>query len=104
MAKEFAKAFYNSKKWKQCRDSYIASVNGLCERCTSKGAVKPGYILHHKIYLNQSNIKNLCVSLNYEHLEYLCLECHNIEHHRDDKGITREGLIFNEYGDIVSPP
>lgn len=43
MAKEFAKAFYNSKAWKKCKASYIESVHGLCERCE-----KSGYIVHNR--------------------------------------------------------
>lgn len=35
MAKEFARAFYNSKRWKDCRRAYIAkriSIDGgMCE-------------------------------------------------------------------------
>ena len=48
MAKEFAKAFYHSRQWKKCRDSYIRQRigidGGLCELCQSS----LGYIVHHK--------------------------------------------------------
>jgi len=46
MAKEWAKPFYNSKQWKQCRKSYIAhriSIDGgMCEHCHRE----LGYIDH----------------------------------------------------------
>lgn len=104
MAKEWAKKFYKSKAWIKCRNSYISSVYGLCERCE-----KPGYIVHHKVHLNQRNINDLNVSLNHDNLEYLCLECHNKHHdfEREKKSITREGLKFNENGELIredTPP
>ena len=41
MAKEFARAFYNSKRWKDCRRAYIAkriSIDGgMCETCMKDG-------------------------------------------------------------------
>ena len=48
MAKEFARAFYNSKRWKDCRRAYIAkriSIDGgMCETCHEV----PGYIGQHQ--------------------------------------------------------
>ena len=48
MAKEWAKAFYNSKRWQQCKNSYISQRimvdGGICEVCGSS----QGYIMHHK--------------------------------------------------------
>ena len=101
MAKEFAKAFYKSKAWIKCRASYIASVQGLCERCLEKGYIVNGYIVHHKILLTPSNIDNPDITLNWDKLEYLCHTCHNLEHIGKCKEVVREGLMFNEYGEIV---
>ncbi|QEK12590.1 HNH endonuclease [Crassaminicella thermophila] len=98
MAKEFAKAFYKSKAWKKCREAYIKSVYGLCERCG-----KPGYIVHHKILLTYQNINDPDITLNWENLEYLCQNCHNQEHHRNCKA-TREGLMFDGEGNLVQSP
>lgn len=97
MAKEFAKDFYKSKAWKICRSSYIKSVNGVCERCGSVG-----YIVHHKIHLDEININNPEVSLNWDNLEYLCLECHN-QHHKFGRiyKSTIEGLVFDDEGNLI---
>lgn len=98
MAKEYAKKFYKSKEWIKCRTSYIKSVHGLCERCEA-----PGYIVHHKVHLNKSNISNPDITLNHNNLEYLCLDCHN-EHHkfnREKIKVTREGFKFNDKGELV---
>ena len=92
----WARTFYNSIAWQRCREAYIVSVHGLCESCCS-----PGYIVHHKVWLTPININDPVVSLNHEHLEYLCLECHNRTHKKQVIGLVREGLVFNEYGDLV---
>ena len=102
MAKQFAKQFYNSTAWKKCRKSYIASVHGLCERCLKEGRLISGYIVHHKIVLTPNNIEDVNVTLNHEHLEYVCKECHDEEHGVGSKGkIVRKGLKFNEFGELV---
>jgi len=94
--KPWARRFYNSKAWKLCRESYISKVFGLCERCG-----KPGKIVHHKVYLTPLNIDIPDVSLNHELLEYLCQDCHNKEHHGSAEPLVREGLMFDEYGNLV---
>lgn len=99
MAQDFAKRFYKSKAWQQCRRAYIFKVHGLCERCLSKGIYTPGVIVHHKVLLTASNINDPSVSLNHDHLLYVCLECHNREHMGD--GATREDVMFDSNGDVV---
>lgn len=89
MAKEWAKAFYKSKRrWIRCKDAYIekriAIDGGLCEECHEK----PGYIVHHKIMLTEANINNPDISLNEDYLEYVCKDCHDMfEGHGLNKGI-----------------
>nr|WP_082029087.1 HNH endonuclease [Jeotgalibacillus malaysiensis] len=90
-----AKRFYNSAAWKRCRKSYISKVFGLCERCG-----KPGLIVHHKVYIDSKNINNPEVTLNHNNLEYLCIDCHNTEHHRKYSA-TREGFAFDETGNLI---
>ena len=101
MAKEFSKQFYGSSAWIKCRASYIASVQGLCERCLEKGYIVNGYIVHHKILLTPNNIDNPDVTLNWNELEYLCQPCHNTEHMGTHKQVVREGLEFNSKGERV---
>ena len=86
MAKEFAKAFYRSKLWKQCRLSYIAyrvSVDGgLCEVCHDK----TGYIVHHIKQLTSQNINNPDIALTFDNLRFDCKDCHDLEpQHWKDK-------------------
>lgn len=78
--KEYAKAFYKSTAWEQTRRAYLKSVGGLCERCLKKGLIVPAVIVHHKIYLDANNVNDPEITTNPEHLEALCLACHNAEH------------------------
>lgn len=103
MAREFAKQFYNSARWKKCRSSYISyrrSIDGgMCETCHEV----PGYIVHHKEELQPWNINDPDVTLNFDNLKYDCHICHN----KENKGEVVEGLAdyaFTEDGDVVAPP
>ncbi len=80
MAKPFAKQFYHSQTWKQCRDAYAQSVGYLCENCIKHGIYKPGIIVHHIEELTPLNIENPEVTLNYKNLKLVCRECHAKEH------------------------
>ena len=80
--REFAKTFYKSQAWKNCREAYAKSQGGLCERCRAKGLIVPGVIVHHKVYLTPENISDTSVSLNFDHLELLCRSCHEREHRK----------------------
>lgn len=78
-------SFYHSTEWERCRADYLKSVNGMCERCKAKGIYEPARVVHHKIYLTEENYREPSVSLNFKNLEALCQDCHNREHHRNDK-------------------
>jgi len=82
------KAFYNSAAWNKCRAEYLSIVGGLCERCLKKGLVVPARIVHHKEYINTNNITDPSVLLSHKNLEALCQECHNEEHHKNQRRYT----------------
>ena len=94
--KVWAEWFYKSTAWTRCRDSYYISQHGICERCN-----QPGKIVHHKYYLTQENINDPNITLNWDNLELLCQDCHNKEHFKKSEGVVREGLRFNEYGELI---
>lgn len=100
MAREFARKFYGSRAWKECRASYILSVNGLCERCLANGKYVAGEEVHHKIYLTPENINDPYITLNWENLELLCATCHSKEHNEKYNPL-REGFGFDENGDLI---
>jgi 5-methylcytosine-specific restriction protein A len=91
----FAKPFYNSRSWRQCRASYIDKVHGLCERCD-----KAGLILHHKIELTPMNIHDPNITLNHDNLQYLCHDCHNRVTFGTSEMLA-DGLMFDDAGDVV---
>ena len=78
--RSWAKAFYVSREWINCRRAYAISKAGLCERCLAKGLIVPGDEVHHKIRLTPQNITQPEISLNWENLELLCKQCHHEEH------------------------
>ena len=72
--------FYRSKEWIRCKEAYLNKVNHLCERCLAKGLIVPARIVHHREHLNEFNIQDAAVALNFDNLEALCQDCHNKEH------------------------
>ena len=96
MAREFAKEFYNSPAWKDCRRSYAASKGNLCEICLSKGLVKPGEIVHHKIHLDPENINDPNVALNWNNLQLVCRDCHGLIHRPERR------FKVDEWGRVIS--
>lgn len=74
--KDFARSFYTSQAWNDCRSSYRKSVGGLCEICLERGLITPGEIVHHKIPLTPDNINNTDITFSWRNLQLLCRECH----------------------------
>ncbi len=103
MAKNFAKSFYNSKRWQRCRNAYIAKRiaidGGVCEECRRR----QGYIVHHKVILTQSNISDPDIALNHEKMKYVCKDCHDeYEGHGVGHGKVKPLCIFDEHGQPIS--
>ncbi|NMA00776.1 MAG: HNH endonuclease [Clostridiaceae bacterium] len=97
MAKEYAKAFYKSKKWQRCRASYIAERKlidgGMCEHCKKR----LGSDVDHVEEITEASITDPNVTLNPENLQLLCKVCHNRK--------TRQGqpgYVFDEAGRPIS--
>ena len=66
----------------------MAHVNGLCEKCLARGLIVPAEIVHHKIWINEKNITDPSVTLNFENLEAVCRNCHAEEHSKRKKRFT----------------
>ena len=77
---DFAEKFYKSRRWRDTRQAYMASVGGLCERCLKRGLYHPAAIVHHKVYITPENINDPGVTLNWDNLEAVCRDCHEQEH------------------------
>lgn len=98
MAREFAKKFYKSKAWKQCRDTVFKRDFGLCVRCGEAGEE-----VHHLIWLTPNNINDTNITLKQDNLITLCRDCHNKEHSRNQytSKCINDGLMFDEDGNVV---
>jgi len=93
MAQEYAVAFYKSKAWERCRDGFMKSKYYICERC---GGI--AVIAHHKKHITPENINDPNITLDWNNLKSVCIECHNKEH-----GVTAlcsDGLIFDCNGNL----
>lgn len=96
MAREFSKSFYNSTAWKKVRNAYVQMRFGLCERCGAPDSKQ----VHHKVYLDEHNINNPDITLNFNNLELLCDICHQKEHN-EKYSPTLWGLEFDDNGELV---
>ena len=105
MAKKFSKSFYDSSRWRRCRASYIdyrISIDGgMCECCKQR----LGYIVHHKVELNERNINDDSITLNFDNLEYDCKYCHDRkENHFINPARERKVLLqFDANGKVIPP-
>ena len=100
MAHDYATTLYSSKAWHKLRKSYL-SVHPLCERCLKRGDIVPAKIIHHREYVTPLNINDVYVTLNWDNLESLCQDCHNIEHHGEH---IKLDYAFDSTGQIVPLP
>lgn len=99
MSRPWAYAFYHSRAWRQCRESYAISVHWLCERCGD-----PGEIVHHnKVWLTPANINDTNITLGHWNLQMVCTKCHNRIHFERIEA-TRDGFAFDEEGNLVQRP
>ena len=95
MAKDYAKSFYNSQAWRDTQAAYMASQYYICERCGSVAR-----IVHHIQYITPQNIQDPNITLSWDNLQALCIDCHNAEH-MSSGGACAEGLRFNSKGELV---
>lgn len=105
MSKEFAKPFYSSAGWLKCRSGYvkerISIDGGICEICKKE----QGYIVHHIIPINENNINNPQITLDWSNLRYVCKHCHDrIDGHFIKKSYDDEILpeiFFDDKGNPI---
>ena len=93
------KQFYRTPAWKKARLAYIqtrlAIDGGLCEVCHEE----PGLIVHHKIWLDDTNCNDPDISLNPKNFKYECQTCHNRE--VDPRKATKGRCLYGPNGEII---
>lgn len=94
MARAFAAKFYDSKQWKHTQEAVMKAYNYTCQRCG-----RPAKIVHHRVWINEQNINDPNITLDWSNLEPLCQDCHNREHRGGRE--TRQGLAFDATGRLV---
>ena len=55
-------------------------------------------VVHHKIHLTPYTMNDPDISLNYDNLELLCMDCHNREHFKHEYAKRYE---IGENGEII---
>lgn len=91
-------AFYHSPEWRKCSKSFASEKRYICERC---GKYCEGHmIVHHKIRLNETNVKDVNISLNWNNLELLCIDCHNKEHFSTEKVEEHHDIVWHKDGSL----
>ena len=73
---EYAKSFYKSKTWQDCRASYLRQARGLCEQCLKRGMYTAADTVHHIVHITPANITDPSVTLDPSNLMALCRDCH----------------------------
>jgi 5-methylcytosine-specific restriction endonuclease McrA len=95
MAKDWAKQFYNSKAWKECRKIVLRRDLYTCAHCYGRAEE-----VHHVIELTVDNINDISIALNPDNLLSLCHNCHT----KITKGFTgdlQEGYVFTDDGQVT---
>ena len=86
MARDFAKAFYNSKAWLDTRQWVLHRDGMICRECIKRGRVVPAAEVHHIIHLTPDNICDTSITMNMDNLVSLCRDCHFEEHRGEHAG------------------
>ena len=95
MSQDYARGFYGGKAWKTTQAAYMMSQHYICERCGSLAR-----IVHHIKRITPQNINDPDVTLNWDNLMALCIDCHNNEHMGGS--VIAEGLRFDKDGNITT--
>ncbi|MPN41807.1 hypothetical protein SDC9_189362 [bioreactor metagenome] len=100
MARDFAKAFYNSQTWKLRRAEILRLDHYTCHDCDGRANE-----VHHKIELTPDNINDIRIALGRDNLMSLCGECH--KKRKAGRSDLPDGFCFDERGYVVpstAPP
>lgn len=107
-AKPWAVSFYHSSEWLRTREAYMnlpirtdrgICPPGMCERCFSMGVLRPANTVHHVTWLTPDNIGDPSVSLSFDNLMRVCMDCHAAIH--SGLGEATPRVAFDSEGNVV---
>lgn len=111
MARDFAKKFYQSTRWKRTRAAYMRSIvkvdgklcpAGLCEKCFKRGFTQTADLVHHKEHITPENIDNPAITVSFDNLERLCRQCHAEEHPEVyESEYDKPRVAFDAEGNVI---
>lgn len=94
MAQQWAKQFYNSRQWKDCRRYVLRRDSYTCKYCYNRATE-----VHHVVELTPDNINDIHIALNPNNLLSLCHKCHtNIT---QGYGDVEDGYVFSDDGQVI---
>lgn len=99
------KQFYDSSKWKHCRQEQLEKDHYECQRCKHSGKYKNvtgmkkytrAVLVHHDYRYEQYPQYALMSTVNGKRNLYsLCQSCHEIEHEAE-RGLIEKPIELNE--------
>lgn len=94
---DISQKIYNSKTWKQLRNSYFAE-NPLCERCLEKGIIKPAEQVHHvqPFLTGKTYEEKMQLAYDYNNLMSVCKQCHS-DIHKELNELKRQNKDKDKY-------
>lgn len=95
--KPYAERFYKSTAWKNCSQVYLHRQGYLCEECLKRGLHTPATLVHHIVHISPENIGDPSVTLNFDNLEALCVDCHAAIH----SGSERRRYRLDDMGRVL---
>lgn len=98
MAKDYAKSFYNSKLWRDCRKQVLRRDLYACAHCYGRAEE-----VHHIIEITPQNINDINITLNPDNLISLCHNCHT-KITKGNTGDVQGNYLFDDSGHLVQSP
>jgi hypothetical protein len=105
MAHPVVDKVYKTKRWQECRNAYLHTQHGICERCG-----EPGIIVHHLQELTPNNINDPAIVYGFDNLQLLCWGCHERTKAKSGGIPIRNDIGFDMFGNAmptgrgISPP
>ncbi len=75
------RVWYGTPQWRALRASQLGK-QPLCERCQSRGTIKPANVCHHR----KAHKGDEALFWDPDNLASLCANCHDVDEQRIERG------------------